>query len=218
MAAAGCLELVVVRHGLTQWNIQRRYQGQRDIPLQLPEAAAGLMRLREVLGSYRFDTLYCSDLVRCRQTLAHLVEGREEAKTVSFDSRLRELDFGDYEGRTYAELAELPAYRAWIDSAGEQAPPGGESAAELRQRLSAWFAEVLDGLPRVRAQHNPHRVLVVTHGGVIRELRRRFEGIGFWEGGVGQAEGRRFTFTLDEREQWQCSSSLAVPGPASGAP
>lgn len=217
MAAAGCLELVVVRHGLTQWNIERRYQGQRDIPLQLPEAAAGLVRLRKVLNSYRFDTFYCSDLVRCRQTLAHLVEGREEARTVRFDSRLRELDFGDYEGRTYAELAELPAYRAWIDSAGEQAPPGGESAAELRQRLSAWFAEVLDGLQGGRDQQSQHRVLVVTHGGVIRELRRRFEDIGFWEGSVGQAEGRLFIFTLDDREQWQCSSSLAVPALASGA-
>ena len=217
MAAAGCLELVVVRHGLTQWNIQRRYQGQRDIPLQLPEAAAGLVRLREVLSTYRFDAVYCSDLVRCRQTLAHLVEGRKEAGTARFDSRLRELDFGDYEGRTYAELAELPAYRAWIDSAGEQAPPGGESAAELRQRLDAWLAEVLEGWPGVCELQSQHRVLVVTHGGVIRELRRRFEGIGFWEGSVGQAEGRRFTLTLDDREQWQCSSSLAVPAPASGA-
>ena len=218
MAAAGCLELVVVRHGLTQWNIERRYQGQRDIPLQLPEAAAGLVRLREVLNSYRFDAFYCSDLVRCRQTLAHLVEGREEAKTARFDSRLRELDFGDYEGRTYAELAELPAYRAWIDSAGEQAPPGGESAAELRQRLDSWFAELLDELQELNTQQKHHRALVVTHGGVIRELRRRFEGIGFWEGSVGQAEGRRFTFTLDDQEQWQCSSSLAVPAPASGTP
>ena len=217
MAAAGCLELVVVRHGLTQRNLERRYQGQRDIPLQLPEAAAGLMRLREVLGSYRFDTLYCSDLVRCRQTLAHLVEGREDAGTARFDSRLRELDFGDYEGRTYAELAELPAYRAWIDSAGEQAPPGGESAAELRQRLDAWLAEVLEGWQGMREPQSQHRVLVVTHGGVIRELRRRFEGIGFWEGSVGQAEGRHFTLILDDREQWQCSSSLAVPAPASGA-
>ena len=217
MAAAGCLELVVVRHGLTQWNLERRYQGQRDIPLQLPEAAAGLVRLREVLSTYRFDAVYCSDLVRCRQTLAHLVEGREEARTARFDSRLRELDFGDYEGQTYAELAELPAYRAWIDSAGEQTPPGGESAAELRQRLDAWLAEVLEGWPGVCELQSQHRVLVVTHGGVIRELRRRFEGIGFWEGSVGQAEGRRFTLTLDDREQWQCSSSLAVPAPASGA-
>jgi alpha-ribazole phosphatase len=56
--------------------------------------------------------------------------------------------------------------------------------------------------------------LVVTHGGVIRELRRRFEGIGFWEGGVLQAEGRLFTFTHDQ-ERWQCSSSSAVPAPAS---
>ena len=218
MAAAGCLELVVVRHGLTQWNLERRYQGQRDIPLQLPDAAAGLERLRQALEAYRFDTVHCSDLVRCRQTLAHLVEGRGEANMARFDSRLRELNFGVYEGCTYAELAELPTYRAWIDSAGEQAPPGGESTAELRQRLSAWFADLLIELQEKTTQQNRHRALVITHGGVIRELRRRFEGIGFWEGSVSQAEGRLFTFTLDDREQWQCSSSLAVPGPASGAP
>lgn len=212
MAAAGRLELVVVRHGLTQWNRERRYQGQRDIPLLLPDAVAGLSRLRETLEAFEFDTAHCSDLTRCRQTLAHVMEGREAASPTRFDARLRELDFGDYEGCTYDELEPLPAYRAWIDSAGEQAPPGGESTAELRQRLEAWFAELLAGC----TPHGQHRALVVTHGGVIRELRRRFEGIGFWEGGVSQAEGRKFTF-IHEREHWQCSSSSAVPVPASAA-
>ncbi len=212
MAAAGCLELVVVRHGVTQWNRERRYQGQRDIPLLLPDAVPGLDRLREALMPFEFDSVYCSDLTRCRQTLAHASEGREDAWPTHFDARLRELDFGDYEGRTYDELEALPAYRAWIDSAGEQAPPGGESTAELRQRLDGWFADMLrDCTPPGR-----HRVLVVTHGGVIRELRRRFEGIGFWEGGVVQAEGRLFTFSHDGG-RWQCSSSSAVPAPASAA-
>ncbi|MGR2737775.1 histidine phosphatase family protein [Billgrantia sp. Q4P2] len=209
MAAAGRLELVVVRHGLTQWNRERRYQGQRYIPLLLPQAVAGLDRLRVALEAHEFDTVHCSDLTRCRQTLAHVIEGREAAWPTRFDERLRELDFGDYEGCTYDELESRPAYRAWIDSAGEQAPPGGESTAELRQRLDDWLAELLAGC----APHGQHRALVVTHGGVIRELRRRFEGIGFWEGGVSQAEGRLFTFIHDQ-ERWQCSSSSAVPVPA----
>ncbi|RDB43989.1 histidine phosphatase family protein [Halomonas sp. DQ26W] len=212
MAATGRLELVVVRHGVTQWNRERRYQGQRDIPLLLPEALPGLDRLRKTLRVFAFDSIHCSDLTRCRQTLAHVIEGREDAGSTHFDTRLRELDFGDYEGRTYDDLETLPAYRAWIDSEGEQAPPCGESTVELRQRIDDWFAELSAGcLP-----HGQHRALVVTHGGVIRELRRRFEGIGFWEGGVVQAEGRHFTFTHD-RGRWQCSSSLAVPAPASAA-
>ncbi len=208
--AAGRLELVVVRHGLTQWNRECRYQGQRDVPLLLPDALPSLDRLREALEAQAFDAVHCSDLIRCRQTLAHVIEGRERARPTHFDSRLRELDFGDYEGRTYEELKDLEAYRAWIDSTGEQAPPGGESTAELRQRLEAWFAELLAGC----SPHGQHRALVVTHGGVIRELRRRFEAIDFWEGGVSQAEGRRFLFTHDG-EPWQCSSSSAVPAPAS---
>ncbi|QTP55642.1 histidine phosphatase family protein [Billgrantia sulfidoxydans] len=212
MAAAGRLELVVVRHGVTQWNREHRYQGQRDIPLLLPDALPGLDRLREALAEQSFDAVHCSDLTRCRQTLAHVIEGREQAWPMHFDARLRELDFGDYEGRTYDELKSQPFYRAWIDSEGQQPPPGGESTAELRQRLDDWFADLVNGC----SPHSHHRALVVCHGGVIRELRRRFEDIGFWEGGVVQAEGRRFTFTHDG-ERWQCNSSSAVPAPASAA-
>lgn len=75
MAAADRLELVVVRHGLTSWNQERRYQGQRDIPLLLPEALPDLERLREALAETGFDAVHASDLTRCRQTLAHIREG-----------------------------------------------------------------------------------------------------------------------------------------------
>lgn len=211
MAAADRLELVVVRHGLTAWNRQRRYQGQRDIPLLLPEALADLTRLREALAGERFDAVHCSDLTRCRQTLAHVLEVDERA--TRFDPRLRELDFGEYEGHTWETLRERPAYRDWIDSQGERAPPGGESAAAMRARLEAWQSELFAAARR----EGHRRVLAVTHGGVIRELRRRFETLDFWEGSVGQAQGRRFVF---HRQQgaWQCSSSSAVPAPASATP
>ncbi|WP_048305923.1 histidine phosphatase family protein [Halomonas sp. PR-M31] len=210
MAVADHLELVVVRHGLTAWNRERRYQGQRDIPLLLPEARPGLDRLRDALEGESFDAIHASDLTRCRQTLAHLMAGRSNTVMPHFDARLRELDFGEYEGKCYEELKTLPAYRAWIDSLGEQAPPGGESTRALRRRLDAWLSDLFAEVTSQALE----RVLVVTHGGVIRELRRRFEAIDFWEGSLGQAEGRRLIF-LQQKGAWQCSSSLAVPAPAS---
>lgn len=210
MAAADRLELVVVRHGLTAWNQERRYQGQRDIPLLLPDAVDDLDRLRDSLAGEPLDAIYCSDLTRCRQTLAHVREGQDVEVKVVYDARLRELDFGDFEGSCYDELKSIPTYRRWIDSQGERAPPGGESAAQMRARLQAW----LDECVTAATLHGHRRVLVVSHGGVIRELRRRFETLDFWEGGVGQARGRRFML-VQQGGGWQCSSSSAVPAPAS---
>ena len=204
------LELVIVRHGLTDWNREQRYQGQRDIPLLLPDALDAMNQLRGQLADERFEAVYCSDLTRCRQTLAHVWDAGEASCEPRFDTRLRELDFGDYEGMRYADLKDEPLYRAWIDSRGEQAPPGGESTEQLRQRLGAWLVELF-----LAAEAEGHRrILTVTHGGVIRELRRRFEAIDFWDGSVSQAQGRRLTF-IHRQGGWSCSSSSAVPAPAS---
>ncbi len=205
---------MAVRHGITAWNLERRYQGQRDIPLLFPNAEAGLLALRDALAEESFDAVYSSDLNRCQQTL-EWSQAAKPGMPLYLEPRLRELDFGDYEGKVYDELKDLPHYRAWIDSVGELQIPGGESSGHLRERLNAWLEEVA-----VHArEHDYQKVLVVTHGGVIRELRRRFETIGFWEGIVHQAQGRRWQLTYQEREdgkgEWQCSCSSAVPAQVS---
>jgi alpha-ribazole phosphatase len=211
------LELVAVRHGITAWNVERRYQGQRDIPLLFPEAEEGLLALRAALADERFDAIYSSDLNRCQQTLAWSQAVKPDI-SVRIDARLRELDFGEYEGKVYDELKDLPYYRAWIDSVGELQIPGGESAAQLRERLDVWLHNVA-----TNAQTSGHtKVLAVTHGGVIRELRRRFETIHFWDGAVLQAQGRRWELTYypgaNGKGEWQCSSSSAVPALANATP
>ncbi|WP_447928683.1 histidine phosphatase family protein [Vreelandella sp. EE27] len=207
MAFDGNVELVVVRHGITAWNLERRYQGQRDIPLLLPDAKEGLDTLREALAGEAFDAIYVSDLTRCRQTF-EWIKPEACVAPVHDEPRLRELDFGDYEGKVYDELKNDPAYRAWIDSVGELRIPGGESAGDLRHRLDAWLEDVAQSA----RQYGHRRILAVTHGGVIRELRRRFESVPFWEATVLQATGRRLTLKYHaQQEGWQCSFSSAVP-------
>ncbi len=226
MGFAVSVELVAVRHGMTEWNLERRYQGQRDIPLKFPDAEAALERLRHALQDECLGLIYSSDLTRCRQTLEWSQAARNGVPVV-LDPRLREIDFGDYEGKTYAELQHLPDYRAWIDSVGERRIPGGENAAELRARLDAW----LDDVAHAALQANqaarstePMKVLAVAHGGVIRELRRRFESVVFWDSTVRQAEGRRWQLTYHPDAQkkgddpWQCSYSSAVPAPVNATP
>ena len=204
----------MVRHGITAWNVERRYQGQRDIPLLFPEAEEGLLVLRAALADERFDAIYSSDLHRCQQTL-EWVQAAKPGVPLSLEPRLRELHFGEYEGKVYDELKGLPHYRAWIDSVGELQIPGGESAAQLRERLDLWLADVA-----ADAQANGYqKVLAVTHGGVIRELRRRFETIDFWEGTVLQAQGRRWGLTylpdVSGQGEWLCKCSSVVPVPVS---
>ncbi len=205
---------MAVRHGITAWNLERRYQGQRDIPLLFPEAEEGLLALRAALADERFDAIYASDLGRCQETLAWS-QAAKPGVPVYAEPRLRELDFGEYEGKVYDELKELPHYRAWIDSAGELQIPGGESSGQLRERLDAW----LDDVAAHTQQHGYRKVLVVTHGGVIRELRRRFETLDFWQGIVHQAQGRRWQLAYqageDGKGEWQCNCSLAVPAQVS---
>ena len=89
-------------------------------------------------------------------------------------------------------------------------PPGGESAADMRARLDRWWADVFAAVET----HGHRRVLAVAHGGVIREIRRRFERIDFWDGTVNHAEGRRLMFEKWQGE-WQCTCSSAVPARAS---
>src|SRR5512133_2359968 len=91
----------LVRHGQTDWNVARRYQGQQDIPLN----AEGLQQARTLalfMKEETFDVIYSSDLQRAMQTAQILQEGREA--TVTADARLREIAFGEWEGKCHDDL------------------------------------------------------------------------------------------------------------------
>ncbi|WP_246061643.1 histidine phosphatase family protein [Paenibacillus oralis] len=128
------IEWWLVRHGLTEWNVQHRYQGQSDLAL-LPGEASGLKPLRRELAGVDFSAVYASDLLRCRQTLEYARP--DLAERCVADRRLREMDFGAWEGRTYEMLKDNALYRAWVDDPQQVTPPGGESWQAFRARIEA---------------------------------------------------------------------------------
>jgi alpha-ribazole phosphatase len=134
------LELVLIRHGHTQWNKERRYLGSTDLPL-LPEERQQLSALcdQSALGG-EFWRVYCSDLLRCRETLAAVAPHLE--RQAIYDSRLRELDFGAWEGCDYEQLKDNGHYRSWIDHPELVTPPEGEAWEQFEARLDDFWTQL----------------------------------------------------------------------------
>ncbi|WP_394121371.1 histidine phosphatase family protein [Planococcus donghaensis] len=147
--------LRLIRHAPTRGNQQKRYIGWTDESI-LPFQAEPDLGLEKVIGS---------DLKRCRQTAAMLFPN-----AVYLANRdLRECHFGEWEMKTYEQLKEIQLYRNWIDEPWDIRPPGGESLADMAERVEQG----------IRKLPNDSEVTLVLHGGPIRYL-------------IAQAMGERF--------------------------
>jgi probable phosphoglycerate mutase len=162
------VELLIIRHGETAWNLEGRIQGHRDSPLTergLVQARATAARLVRA----RVEALYCSDLGRARQT-AHEVSAAT-ALPVRIDGGLRERAFGIVEGRTWDEFRrdEPEEARRLLEDPSHPAP-GGESLAAFRARVTG-------ALGRIAREARAGTIAVVTHGGVLGVLYREAMGL-----------------------------------------
>ena len=149
----------LVRHGETDWNVERRLQGHLDIPLNA-NGHAQAARLAAALQGQRFDALVASDLTRTRQTAAPLSAAL--GLPVCLDARWRERHYGALQGLTLEEAPSLaPApWRAYRDRTPGHPLCGGES-------LTDWAGRVAAALEGVERHYSGRRVLVVCHGGVL---------------------------------------------------
>ncbi|HZZ92742.1 MAG TPA: histidine phosphatase family protein [Usitatibacter sp.] len=162
-------KIVLVRHGETRWNVERRIQGQGDSPL----TDAGIGQARAIgrrLARERFDGLVSSDLGRAMQTASEI--GALTGHDAVPDPRLRERHFGDGEGMTYTEIdARFPgAFSRVREVDPDYAIPGGESRRQLHQRVTS-------ALEALAEEHRGQALVVVTHGGVLATLYRHVHGI-----------------------------------------
>ena len=156
--------IIALRHGETTWNVDTRIQGQLDIPLN-STGRRQAERMAQALGDEPITAIYASDLSRAWETAQYL--GRALDVTVSKEEGLRERGFGDFEGKTFAEIAALLPEQSlrWRKRDPEFAPAGGESLLALRSRVVA-------AAERLAAQHPGELIALVGHGGVMDVLYR----------------------------------------------
>lgn len=153
------MKLLLVRHGETDWNKNLRYQGWKETDLN----ATGRKQAEkagEILKGYKPEALFASDLTRTMET-AHII-GKIVGLSPQKDYRLREINFGEWEGKTYPEVAELypEEVKIWRESPLEAQMPGGETLKNVFERMWEALEDMSAG-----AKGN---VVVVTHGGPIR--------------------------------------------------
>jgi broad specificity phosphatase PhoE len=152
--------LLLARHGESDWNRARRWQGHADRPLT-ERGRAQAAQLAERLAGIALDAVYSSDLRRAQET-AEAVAGSQGLAATSLPA-LREVDVGSWSGLTREEAEERfpDAFRRWL--AGGTGWDDGENYGEMSARVLAAVGELA-------TRHEGGRMLIVSHGGPIRAI------------------------------------------------
>ena len=155
-------EIIIIRHGETEWNKTGRFQGHSDVPLSA-EGHAQAAALGRNLALDHVDAIYASDLTRAMETAAPLAK-RFGLEVIS-DPLLRELNFGAWEGRNFNDVnAENPNSMKNFYTDPEQADiPESEPFPEFQRRVAGRVREIV-------AQERGKRIVIVSHGASIRIL------------------------------------------------
>jgi broad specificity phosphatase PhoE len=150
--------LYLVRHAETAWNVERRFQGQLDVPL----SSTGERQAVRVAGWFaaqpvRFSAIYSSDLRRAMDTAQTIAPGLGLMLTPS--QELRELNCGTWQGLTVVEVEErFPGeLQRWREDVCGYTLPGGESIPDVQRRMSGYMADVV-------SRHRGEAIIVVSHG------------------------------------------------------
>ncbi|MCW2965173.1 MAG: histidine phosphatase family protein [Actinomycetia bacterium] len=161
--------ILLARHGETDWNNERRWQGHEDRPLN-DVGREQARELADTLADRAIDVVYSSDLARAHETA--LIVADRLGLPVEVDAGLREVDVGDWSGRVHSEIegVDPEGYRRWQE--GGKGWSGGESYEEMGERV---VAAVL----RLAARHPGQTLLLVTHGGSIRACRATAAGLDY---------------------------------------
>lgn len=154
-------QIHLIRHGMTNANVNGQYVGMTDLPLN----AQGAEQLQELSEQCRYPgaaVFYSSPLKRCLQTCSILYPQINPILVPG----LSECNFGEWEGKTAKELQRKEEFLYWLENFQQTAPPGGESGAEFAKRVCETFEKLVEGLLRTGITE----AVLVTHGGVIMTI------------------------------------------------
>jgi len=159
--------IFLARHGESDWNVEKRFQGHSDRPLT-ERGRVQAHALADLVGSEKIDAVYTSPLSRARET-AEIVAARAGLEAVALPE-LREVDTGSWSGLSRADVeARFPeGFARW--RSGGSGWEDGESYEEMAER-------VIGALRKIAEDHPDGRVLVISHGGPIRAIHAAAEGL-----------------------------------------
>ena len=162
-------EIILIRHGETEWNSQQRMQGHSNSDLS-SVGQAQIQALGQWMKNVPFDHIYSSNSLRAKQTAEAITQfsGHE----LKIDLRLREKNLGVFEGLTSEEARERhpEVFRLFKTAGSKYVIDEGESTQQLQDRA----LEIVD---EIRIKHPEERVLLVTHGGFIRVVMKHSLGL-----------------------------------------
>ena len=188
------MKLLLTRHGETEWNLIRRYQGQSDVPLN-QTGIRQAEQLAKRLSTEKIDAIYASDLCRAVDTARMIINMQELAPAFQKDPRWRELSFGKWEGLNHEEIQAQWHNEAakWYTDQVNSSPPGGETLLQLAERVQSALSEL-------KNKHKDERVLVVSHSGAIQALLCLVLGVDlsrYWQFRILQASLTTISFHED---------------------
>ncbi|MEE3393816.1 MAG: histidine phosphatase family protein [Lachnospiraceae bacterium] len=160
------MNIWLVRHGQTDYNLEHRIQGRSNMPLNatgIAQAERVRKKIEEIGVS--FDAVYSSPLKRAVKTAS--IVGNIDPDNIKIDKRIIEVNFGDFEGRHWKDKDSMPLTRYWSAPMYFKRPEGVEPVKHMEKRADAFLSEI------EALDHD--NVLVVCHGGIIRVLRRYLE-------------------------------------------
>ncbi len=152
--------IYLLRHGMTEYNAQKRYQGQRDIPLS-EEGRAQLVQ-----ADFSPEVVYITPLQRTRQTAEIVFPG---AKLIPVDG-LKEMCFGSFEGRNFVEMENDPDYQAWVKANCTSTCPDGERKQDFSDRVCKAFSALVDKA----LADGEERLVILAHGGTQMAVLERY--------------------------------------------
>ncbi len=191
------MQLIILRHGRTQANEDHLYVGAH---LDLPLSANGRRDARACGFCTDVETVYVSPMLRARETARICFP---KAHQVPLEA-LREMDFGEFEGRSAESMADDAAYRSWIDGWCIGTCPGGEDVSDFTARVNACVKRLLCE----SAEKGTERLVIAGHSGTVLATMNSFtegpnaEGVvngkAYFEWLVGNAEGYHAQVQFDD--------------------
>ena len=164
------MDLILIRHGQTNYNAERRFQGRIDIPLNaLGRKQAHQVKTTLAHEDIRLDVIFSSPLERATETASMIADDR---RSWLIDARLIEIDLGEFDGQLEAEIAEQigpERYQIWRDQNFVEPAPSGESLEQVSQRVKSFLAYLNN------FQQN-QKIGIVAHQGILMAMKSVISG------------------------------------------